>query len=93
MSEIEKLFNIFDMKLFCLKMKKIILAIWNFYLEGFKNMTWGKQLWILIFLKVIILFLVLRLFFFKPIMAGKTDEQKSEYVGIQLSTPKLKTEN
>ena len=67
-----------------LNMKKTIIAIWNFYLDGFKNMTWGKQLWFLIFLKVIILFLVLRLFFFKPVMTGKTDEHKSEYVGTQL---------
>lgn len=65
-------------------MKKTIISIYHFYRDGFKNMTWGKQLWLLIFLKVIILFLVLRMFFFKPAMAGKTDEQKSEYVGTQL---------
>ena len=69
-------------------MKKIILSIWNFYADGFKNMTWGKPLWILIILKVVILFLVLRMFFFRPAMAGKTDEQKSEYVGTQLTTKK-----
>lgn len=69
-------------------MKKTIISIWNFYLDGFKNMTWGKSLWFLIFLKVIILFLVLRLFFFKPVMAGKSEEQRSEYVGDQLSNPK-----
>ena len=68
-------------------MKKTIVSIYNFYRDGFKNMTWGKSLWLLIFLKVIILFLVLRMFFFKPVMAGKTDEQKSEYVGSQLSAP------
>lgn len=68
-------------------MKKTIISIYNFYRDGFKNMTWGKSLWLLIFLKVIILFLILRMFFFKPVMAGKTDEQKSEYVGSQLSTP------
>ena len=65
-------------------MKKIILSIWNFYADGFKNMTWGKPLWILIILKAVILFLVLRMFFFRPAMAGKTDEEKSEYVGTQL---------
>ena len=69
-------------------MKKIILSIWNFYADGFKNMTWGKPLWILIILKVVILFLVLRMFFFRPAMAGKTDEEKSEYVGTQLTTKK-----
>lgn len=65
-------------------MKKLILSIWSFYADGFRNMTWGKSLWVLIILKAVILFLVLRMFFFKPTMAGKTDEQKSEYVGTQL---------
>ena len=69
-------------------MKKIILSIWNFYADGFKNMTWGKPLWILIILKAVILFLVLRMFFFRPAMAGKTDEEKSEYGGTQLTTKK-----
>ena len=65
-------------------MIKIILSIWNFYADGFKNMTWGRPLWVLIILKAVILFIVLRMFFFRPSMAGKTDEQKSEYVGTQL---------
>ena len=51
-------------------------------------MTWGKTLWILIILKAVVLFLVLRMFFFRPAMAGKTDEEKSEYVGTQLTTKK-----
>ncbi len=71
-------------------MKKLIVAIFNFYRDGFKNMTWGKSLWLLIFLKIIILFLILRVFFFKPVMAGKSEEQKIEYVGDQLAAPKLK---
>ena len=74
-------------------MKKIIISIYNFYRDGFKNMTWGKQLWLLIFLKAVILFLILRVFFFKPVMSGKTDDQKSEYVGTQLTNPKLKIDN
>ena len=71
-------------------MKNLILSIWNFYADGFKNMTWGKPLWFLIILKAVILFAILRVFFFKPVMAGKTDEQKSEYVGTQLE---LRTKN
>ena len=56
-------------------MKKAILAVWNFYVEGFRQMTWGRQLWFLIFLKIIILFVVLRAFFFRPILAEMSDEQ------------------
>ena len=74
---------------FCIftEMKKIgrsIVAVWHFYRDGFREMTWGRPLWGLIILKVIILFAVLRLFFFKPAMAGMSDEQKSEQVGNRL---------
>ena len=68
-------------------MKSTILNIWNFYRDGFKNMTWGRPLWVLIFLKVIILFAVLRAFFFEPVLAGKIEEQKIEHVGYQLYKP------
>ncbi len=62
-----------------------LTAVWQFYRDGFRNMTWGKPLWGLIILKVIILFAILRVFFFKPAMAGMTDEQKSEQVGSHLT--------
>lgn len=65
-------------------MKRTIIAIYNFYIEGFKNMTWGRQLWWVILLKVIILFLVLRAFFFRPILAGKSEQQKIEHISNEL---------
>ena len=64
--------------------KMSIKAVWEFYRDGFRQMTWGRPLWALIILKVIILFLVLRMFFFKPAMAGMTDQQRSEQVGTHL---------
>lgn len=48
-------------------------------------MTWGKPLWVLIILKVIILFGILRIFFFKPTMAGMDEEEKIETVGNNLT--------
>ncbi len=65
-------------------MKRTIIAIYNFYIEGFKNMTWGRQLWWVILLKVIILFLVLRAFFFRPVLAGKSEQQKIEHISNEL---------
>ena len=65
-------------------MKTFLYSFWNLYVDGFRNMTWGKPLWILIFLKVVILFLVLRMFFFEPVLAGKSAEEKSEHVGKEL---------
>ena len=65
-------------------MKNAIISLWKFYVEGFRNMTWGRQLWWLILLKVVILFVLLRGFFFKPVLSGKSDDERSEYVGAQL---------
>ena len=65
-------------------MKNAILSVWRFYADGFRNMTWGRPLWWLILLKVVVLFLVLRMFFFKPVLSRKTEEQKIEHGGREL---------
>ena len=65
-------------------MRNMIYSVWRFYVDGFKSMTWGRQLWLLILLKVIILFAVLRAFFFEPVLSGKSEEQKIEHVGGEL---------
>ncbi len=59
-------------------------SIANFYIDGFKNLTWGRPLWMLIILKLIILFAILRVFFFKPVLAGKSEDERSEFVGEML---------
>ena len=60
-------------------------AVWGLYRDGFRNMTWGWPLVWLILLKVFILFVVLRLFFFKPAMAGLSDEERSQVVGERIT--------
>ena len=67
-------------------MKKVLCSIYRLYADGFRQMTWGKQLWWLIILKLILLFVVLRVFFFKPVMAGLDDEEKIEVV-VKSLTP------
>ncbi|MBQ6576247.1 MAG: DUF4492 domain-containing protein [Bacteroidales bacterium] len=64
----------------------LFTRIWSLYRDGFRNMTWGRPLWFLIILKVVILFGILRLFFFRPVMSGMSEEQKSETVGERLSS-------
>lgn len=68
-------------------------SVWTFYRDGFRNMTWGRPLWILIILKLIILFGLLRLFFFRPAMAGKSEEEKIEIVGESLTGGNVFLEN
>ena len=62
----------------------MFIRIWNFYLEGFRNMTWGRTLWLIIIIKLCVLFLVLRVFFFQPVLSGQNDEQKAETVSGNL---------
>lgn len=38
-------------------MKNALLAVWNFYLEGFRSMTLGRTLWVIILLKLFVMFL------------------------------------
>ncbi len=57
---------------------------WRFYHDGFRQMTWGRTLWAIILLKLFVMFVVLRVFFFKPAMSGMDDAQKTECVGQQL---------
>lgn len=60
--------------------------IWNFYYEGICSMTLGKTLWALVLIKLFIMFVILRIFFFKPALADyETEEQKSEAVIEQLT--------
>jgi len=59
--------------------------VWEFYRDGFRNMTWGRPLIWLILLKLFILFAILRVFFFKPAMAGMSDREKSEVVGGRIT--------
>ena len=65
--------------------QNIFVSVWRLYVDGFRDMTWGRPLWGLIILKLIILFAVLRGFFFQPVLSGKTDGEKSDFVGRQLT--------
>lgn len=68
-------------------LKQLPVFFWSLYRDGFKNMTWGKPLVWLILLKAFILFAILRVFFFKPAMAGLSDGEKIEQVGDRLTQP------
>ena len=65
--------------------RQSMAAVWHFYRDGFRNMTWGRPLIWLILLKVFILFAVLRLFFFKPALSGLSDEERSRVVGERIA--------
>ncbi|EDP0209931.1 DUF4492 domain-containing protein [Campylobacter jejuni] len=56
--------------------------IFNFYKEGFKNLTLGKILWKIIFIKLFVMFVILKLFVFDVNFNSifKSDKEKSTFV-------------
>lgn len=68
-------------------MKYIFVRIFRFYYEGFKTMTWGRQLWIIIFIKLFIMFAILKVFFFPDFLKTnfKTDQDRSNHVIEELT--------
>jgi len=66
-------------------MANIFKTIFNFYYEGFKNLTSiSKKLWLLIFIKTAIILTILNIFFPDLLWKFNTDEEKSEAVSNSL---------
>ncbi|EDP8081938.1 DUF4492 domain-containing protein [Campylobacter jejuni] len=59
-----------------------ISQIFNFYKEGFKNLTLGKTLWKIIFIKLFVMFVILKPFVFDVNFNSifKSDKEKSTFV-------------
>jgi hypothetical protein len=64
-----------------------IVRIWHFYYDGFRNMSWwGRRAWVIILIKLFIMFAILKIFFFTDFLDRKfsSDREKGEYVMDQL---------
>ena len=65
------------------KSSSLITRIFRFYYDGFTTMSsWGRKVWIIILIKLFIMFLILKVFFFPDFLKNnfENDSQRSEYV-------------
>ena len=70
------------------KQRNIFIRIFRFYIDGFKGLKgWGKQVWIIILIKLFIMFLILKVFFFPDLLQKNfdTDAERGDYVLDQLT--------
>lgn len=54
----------------------------RFYIDGFRSMTIGRKLWAIIIIKLIVIFGILKLFFFPDLLrtSYNTDAERAEAV-------------
>lgn len=63
--------------------------VFRFYADGFRGMVLGKTLWKIILIKLAVMFLILRLFFFPDYLKSRfrTQQERSQHVLEQLTQP------
>lgn len=65
--------------------KCMMSAVFHLYYDGFKNMSVGKSLWVVILVKLFIIFFVLKLFFFPNILHEKAPKgHEADYVSSKI---------
>ena len=62
--------------------------VMDLYVDGFKNMTVGRKLWAIILIKVALLFLVFKLFFFPDLLKENydNDDDRARAVATELTS-------
>ncbi len=58
--------------------------VYHLYYDGFKQMTLGKTLWAIILIKLFVIFVVLKLFFFPNFLKQHADGDEAGYVANEL---------
>ena len=69
-----------------MKKNSFLYRAYDLYVDGFRNMTLGKTLWAVILIKLFIIFVVLKMFFFPNFLkqnaskGGEADFVATEFV-------------
>jgi hypothetical protein len=64
---------------------KFLYRVYDLYRDGFRKMSLGRTLWLIIAVKLLIIFAVLKVFFFPDFLKMKvSDGDKAGYVSEEL---------
>lgn len=64
----------------------LLYKVYDLYVDGFRRMTIGKTLWMIVLIKLFVIFVILKLLFFPDYLSTKAtdDSGKSDYVARQV---------
>jgi hypothetical protein len=68
-----------------MKKDNFVYRVFDLYYEGFRNMRLGRTLWAIILVKLIIIFAVLKVFFFPNFLKEHAQGNEANYVATQLT--------
>ena len=64
--------------------KNVLYRIYDLYVDGFRSMTLGRTLWAIILIKLFVIFVILKLFFFPYFIKEHAAEgEEPEFVASQ----------
>lgn len=64
----------------------MLRKIFDFYYAGFKSMDVGKKLWLVIIIKLVIMFFVIKLFFMPDVLSQKAKGgSKADYISSRMT--------
>ena len=65
-----------------------IHRVFYLYYDGFRQMRLGRTLWLVIIVKLFIIFIILKLFFFPDFLKQHAEEgREADYVASQILNP------
>lgn len=65
--------------------KGFLYRVYDLYADGFRHMRLGKTLWAIILIKLFIIFVVLKIFFFPNFLKQHADGDEAGFVATELT--------
>lgn len=62
-----------------------LYRVFDLYYDGFRSMRLGKTLWAIILIKLFVIFIVLKLFFFPNFLKQHAEGDEAGYVATELT--------
>ena len=62
-----------------------LYRVYDLYADGFRSMRLGRTLWVIILIKLFIIFAVLKLFFFPNFLKQHADGDEAGFVATELT--------
>ena len=62
-----------------------LYRVYDLYVDGFRHMRLGKTLWAIILIKLFIIFVILKIFFFPDFLKQHADGNEAGFVATELT--------